>query len=167
MSGFEIARENGKLVARGTGDIAALEDAVRAFVLAEISTVPPWLGPDEIEEARRVGKRLAWHPNYDRPAWPDADPPLDIIDVWRTDMLRGNTVVFYRCQRSDCARCRNPEASWSSHLKTIRADGLDEIGAGAEVEVRRGKKREMEIVLVNQPVFVLEETSDESRGTER
>ena len=118
--------------------------------------MPTWLGADGIEEARVAGKRLVWHPGYDRPAWPDTDPPLDIVCVWRTDMLRGNVVVFYRCQRSDCVRCHNPEAPWSSHLKTIRADGLDGIGAGAEVEVRRGKRRETETVVVDQPVFALE-----------
>lgn len=153
---FEVTKEEGRLVARGTGDSADLEEAVRAFVSAGIAAMPPWLSAEAIEKARLAGKRLVWHPNYDRPAWPDAGPPLEIVDVWRTDMLRGNTVVFYRCQQPDCRRCRNPEAPWSSHLKTIRADGLDGIGASVEVEVRRGRRRETEIVLVDQAVFVLE-----------
>jgi hypothetical protein len=152
---FEITRENGRLVARGTGDTAALGEAVSAFVSAEIAAMLPWLSAEAVREAGLAGKRLTWHPNYDRPAWPDTDPPLEIVDAWKTDMLRKNTVVFYRCQRPDCRRCRNPEAPWSFHLKTIRPDGLDATGAGAEVEVRRGKRRETEIVLVDQPVFAL------------
>jgi len=154
---MEIAREKGQLVARGGGDREAVEKAVREFVAAEIALMPPWLSPDMVEEARLAGKRLSWHPRYDRPAWPDTDPPLEIVEVWRSDMLRGNSVVFYRCQRADCIRCHNPEAEWSSHLKTIRSDGLDGTGAGVEVEVRRGKRRETEVVLVDQPVFVLAE----------
>jgi hypothetical protein len=42
---------------------------------------------------------------------------------------------------------------WSSHFRIIRPDGLDRIGAGVEVEIRRGRRRESEMVLVDQPVF--------------
>jgi len=154
MTGFQITKEGGKLVARGSGDKTAFEEAVRSFVLKEISAMPTWLSADDVEKARIAGSRLAWHLGYGRLAWPDTDPPLEIVDVWRTDMLRGNAVVFYRCQKSECLRCHDPGAPWSSHLKTIRADGLDAVGAGVEVEVRHGKKREAEFVLVDQPVFV-------------
>jgi hypothetical protein len=155
---FEITRENGRLLARGTGDAPALEEAVRAFVSAEIAAMPVWLPADAVEEARAIGKRLLWHPGYDRPAWPDTDPPLEIVHVWRSKMLHPNCVVFYKCQRNDCLRCHNPEAEWSSHHKTIRPDGMDYSGAAVEVEIRRGKRRDTMTVLVDQPVFVLEET---------
>jgi len=159
MSGFEISREERKLVARGAGDKVSFEEAVRAFVLNEIAEMPPPLSTDAVEEAQAAGKRIVWHPNYDRSTWPDTDPPLEIVEVWRSDMLRGDRVVFYKCQQPNCCRCRNPLAEWSSHLKTIRADGLDAVGVGVEVEVRRGKKRETVVALVDQPVFVLEKKS--------
>jgi hypothetical protein len=155
---MEIIRENEQLVVRGMRsgeDREVIENAVRDFITAEIAVGIPCLSVDMIKEAWLAGKRLFWHPHYDRLAWPDTDSPLEIVDVWYSDMLRGDSVIFYKCQRIDCPRCHDPKAKWSSHFKIIRSDGLDGAGAGLEVEIRRGKKRETEVILVDQPVFVL------------
>lgn len=149
MTGIDVSRENGLLVAKGAGDAETVAEAVRAFVAAE-NTGASGLTPLEIT----LVPRLAWHSNYIRSAWPDKDPPLEVVEVWITKMMRRNAVVFYRCQDLGCLRCHNPDAPWSSHLKIIRPDGNDAIGAAVEVEVRRGKKRETIVVLVDQPVFV-------------
>ncbi len=154
MAGIVVSRAGGKLVASGGGDAAAIEEAVRAFIAAERAGSAPCLVPDGIEEARAAGRRLSWHPDYDRPAWPDMDPPLEIVSVWRPASVHPNCVVFYRCPRTECQRCHNPEAEWSSHHKTIRSDGLDAFGAAVEVETGRGKRRDTLMVLIDQPVFV-------------
>lgn len=154
MRGIEIARENGLLVARGDGGTEAVVEAARAFVAAEIAAMPRWLDADMVEEARRAGLKIAWHGSYDRPAWPDTDPPLEVVEVWRSVAFLGEAIVFYRCTDPGCLRCRNPDAPWSAHLKALRANGLDKFGAAAEIEIRRGKRRETIIALVDQPVFV-------------
>lgn len=156
-SSIEVSRENGRLVVKGGGDAATISEAVRAFVAAE-SKLPSCLSVDAIEEAHLAGKRFAWHPGYDRPPWPDKDPPL-IVHVWRPQMLHPNCVVFYRCQSDNCLRCHNPEYEWSSHYKMLRLDGFDASGTALEVEVRRAKRRDTMMVLVDQPVFVLQEGS--------
>lgn len=149
MSGIEVSRENDQLVAKGGGNAEEVAGAVRAFVAAENAGLP-CLAPRDVGLAASV----AWHPRYMRLAWPDKDPPLEVVEVWTTEMLRGNSVVFYRCRDRECLRCHNPNAPWSLHLKTIRPDGFDAVGAAVEVEVRRGKRRESVMVLVDQPVFV-------------
>jgi len=147
---IEISRENGNLIVKGGGDIASVTEAIRAFVTVELSHLPACLKPDAISP----NCKLTWHPGYTRSAWPDKDH-LEIIEVWRSNMLGKNVVVLYRCEDSGCPRCRNPEMPLSCHLKMIRDDGFDAVGAGLDVEVRRGKKRETITILVDQPVFML------------
>jgi hypothetical protein len=152
---MELSKENGLLIVRGGGSREDVEKVVRDFVTKEIAEAEPCLSPSEVEQAFLDGKKLAWHPNYNREAWCDGEQPLEIADIWAPSSLAPYTYIGYRCSRPNCYRCRNPHAEWSRHFNILRPDGLERIGTGMEVEVRRGKKRETEMILEDEPVFVL------------
>jgi hypothetical protein len=152
---LEISKENGSLIARGGGSSEEIEKAVRDFVTKEIAEAVPFLSASEVERVFIDGKKLAWHPNYNREAWCDGEQPLEVVNVWVTKYLHPNVFIGYRCSNPNCRRCRNPYAGLLGHFKILQPNGLDKVGAGLEVEVRRGKKRETEMMLVDEPVFVL------------
>jgi len=155
MIGPEITKENGQLIVRGGRDFETVRQAVCLFVETEIKNGSPCLLPSEVEQAFLTGKRLTWHADYNWEAWCDGRQPLEIIDVWTPSSLSPNTYIGYRCSHPECHRCKSSHSKWSQHFKILRPNGLDHIGKGVEVEIRRGKKRESEMVLVDQPVFVL------------
>lgn len=152
---MEIFKENRSLIVRGGGSYEEIEKAVRDFVTKEIAEAVPFLSSDEVEQAFFDGKKLTWHPNYNHEAWHDGEQPLEVVDVWRTSYLHPNIFIGYCCSNFNCRRCRNPYAGLLGHFKILQPNGLDKVGAGLEVEVRRGKKRETEMILVDEPVFVL------------
>lgn len=158
MAGATVNRENGLLIVRGSEDHNQVLDLVHNFINTEIREGQKCLTQDDIEQAFLEGKKLTWHPKYDFEFWwRDGKQPLEVTSIWKPNSLHPCILVEYKCSITGCIHCKDSNAKWLHHFKIVRPDGLDYIGKGEEVEIRHGKRRETETLLVDEPVFILTE----------